>query len=132
MTLIPLATSIINPRKVGDRLIGDVGCALITDTGNTYLGVCANLDSNTFCAEKIAIGSMLTAGESRIQKIVAVWKDEKGAAHIVAPCGNCRELIRQVNEENLDTTVILATDKQVPLRDLLPYHDSWEKIDTHG
>lgn len=129
-TLIQKAASVINPRKVKDRLIGDVGCALITDNGNTYLGVCGDLNSNTFCAEKIAVGAMLTAGESRIEKIVAVWKDENGDSYVIAPCGNCRELLRQVNEANLDAKVIMSEEKEVPLRDLLPHHDSWEKVDV--
>ena len=71
---------------------------------------------------------MLTAGESRIKKIVAVWKDEDGTPHIIAPCGNCRELIRQVNEGNLETKVILSKDKEVPLKELLPFYNSWEKV----
>jgi cytidine deaminase len=37
--LINNAASVINPRMVGDRLFGDVGCALITRSGNLYLGV---------------------------------------------------------------------------------------------
>jgi hypothetical protein len=37
--LINDAASVINPKIVGNRLFGDVGCALITRGGNVYLGV---------------------------------------------------------------------------------------------
>ncbi len=66
---------------------------------------------------------MITAGESRIQTIVAVWKDESGATVILPPCGRCREFIRQVDPENLDTSVVLHSDKNVKLKELLPYHE---------
>jgi hypothetical protein len=35
--LIDHAASDLNPKMVGDRLFGDVGCALITRKGNFYL-----------------------------------------------------------------------------------------------
>jgi cytidine deaminase len=63
---------------------------------------------------------MLTAGESRINRIVAVWKDEHGVAFVISPCGRCRELILQMDEGNLDTEVILGPGEVATLRDLLP------------
>jgi cytidine deaminase len=71
--LIDHATSVLNPKMVGDRLFGDVGCALITREGNLYLGVCIDTASGTgFCAEHSAIEAMVTSGEYGIAKIVAV------------------------------------------------------------
>jgi cytidine deaminase len=121
--LIGRAEAVVNPRDVRGRLFGDVGCALITDQGNVYVGVCIDTGSGTgFCAEHAAIAAMVTAGEFNISRIVAVWKDEHGAAVILPPCGRCREFIRQVSETNLETDVVLATDHLVKLKDLLPYH----------
>ena len=122
--LIRRAVSIIKPRKNGDYTIGDVGCALITDKHNVYLGVCIDTSSGMgFCAEHSAIAAMVTAGESRIESIVAVRKDENGVAQIMAPCGRCREFIRQIDDDNLETEVILGREKVARLKDLLPYHD---------
>jgi cytidine deaminase len=127
--LIEQAASVIKTRRVGGFTIGDVGCALITAGGNVYTGVCIDTNSSMgFCAEHNAVGSMITAGEYRIQSIVAVWKDENGDVHILAPCGRCREFIYQTNKENLDTDVILGRDKIVKLKDLLPYHDWFHKV----
>jgi cytidine deaminase len=121
--LIERAATVVNPRRIGDHLIGDVGCALVTDQGNVYVGVCLDLPSGTgFCAEASAIAAMVTAGEQRVTQIVAVWKDEVGAMYVLSPCGRCREFIAQMHSANMDTEVILARDRVVLLRDLLPHH----------
>ncbi|MDP9238256.1 MAG: cytidine deaminase [Chloroflexota bacterium] len=121
--LIGRAEAVVNPRRVAGRLLGDVGCALSTDRGNVYVGVCIDTASGTgFCAEHAAIAAMVTAGELNIRQIVAVWKDEQGAAVVVPPCGRCREFIGQVSETNLESDVILAADHVVKLKELLPYH----------
>lgn len=127
-TLIEKAKSVVHPKKVGDYTIGNVGCALLTEKGNIYLGVCIDVGSSMgFCAEHSAIGAMVTAGEFRIKKIVAVCKDEKNT-YILSPCGRCREFMRQIHEGNLQTEVILSIDKTVPLIELLPYHNWFHKI----
>ena len=126
--LIERAKSVVRPKRVGDYLVGDVGCALVTDQGNIYLGVCIDTGSSMgFCAEHSAIGAMVTAGEYRIQKIVAVWlKDQE--IYILSPCGRCREFMRQIDTDNLETEVILDIDKVVKLSELLPYHGWFHKM----
>jgi cytidine deaminase len=127
--LIERAASVVNPYMVGDRLFGDVGCALVTDKGNVYLGVCIDTGSGTgFCAEHSAIAAMVTAGEYRIEKIVAVWQDEKEDTYILSPCGRCREFMRQIDAGNIETDVILGRDKVLKLAELLPYADWCHKV----
>lgn len=122
-SLIELASSRLNPHRVGDRLFGDVAAALVSDQGNRYEGVCIDTGSGTgFCAEHAAIASMITAGEYRIATIVAVWRDDKGALFVLPPCGRCREFIRQVDPANIHTTVVLGRDRSVSLAQLLPEH----------
>jgi cytidine deaminase len=60
---------------------------------------------------------MLKHRESEIDAVVAV-----GAEVILAPCGRCRELMAQINPANLDCRVVLAEDRVVSLRTLLPEH----------
>jgi cytidine deaminase len=121
--LIERAAAVIAPRRIGGHLVGDGGCALVTDQGNIYVGVCLDLPSGIgFCAEASAIAAMVTAGEQRIEQIVAVWKDEAGAVYVLSPCGRCRELIAQIDSANMETEVILARDQRVLLRELLPQH----------
>jgi cytidine deaminase len=86
--LIERATAALNPRRVGDRLFGDVACALVTDAGSWYVGVCIDTASGTgFCAEHAAIAAMVTAGGYRIDRIVAVWRDDSGVLFSLPPCG---------------------------------------------
>ena len=68
------------------------------------------------CAEYAAIVEMLKNNESEINKIVAY----SAKRQIYAPCGRCRELIRMVNDKNLDTEVMVAENKIYRLKDLLP------------
>ncbi|HET7475976.1 MAG TPA: cytidine deaminase [Dermatophilaceae bacterium] len=113
----------LRPHRVGDRLIGDVAAALRTDRGHDFYGVCIDTGSGTgFCAEHAAIAAMVTAGEYRIESIVAVWRDESGRLYVLPPCGRCREFIRQVDDANIRTSVILGPDQAAELSELLPYH----------
>jgi cytidine deaminase len=119
------AASVLNPHITADgRLFGDVAATLITENGNTYDGVCIDTGSGTgFCAEHAAIAAMVTAGEYRIAKIVAVWRDERdGKLAVLPPCGRCREFIRQIDEANLETNVVLGKSTTLKLKELLPYH----------
>jgi cytidine deaminase len=86
-----------------------VAATLLTDQGTLYSGVCLDTGSGTgFCAEHAAIAAMVTAGEYRIAKIVAVWRDEDiSQLHLLPPCGRCREFIRQIDAANLETEVVL-------------------------
>lgn len=120
--LIERAKSVLRPRKIKHGFtVGDVGCALVTDKGNVYLGVCIDTASGMgFCAEHSAIASMVTHGEHVIKKIVAVVEDGKP----IPPCGRCREFMRQIHEKNSETEVIIDKDKSVKLRELLPF--SWD------
>jgi len=120
--LIRAAQAALNPHLVRDRLFGDVASALVTTKGNRYLGVCIDTGSGTgFCAEHSAIAAMVTAGEYHIARIVAVWRDEHDALYVLPPCGRCREFIRQIDDANLDTEVILGRDRSARLRELLPF-----------
>lgn len=123
--LIASAEGVLNPHVVDGRLLGDVASALATGTGAVFSGVCIDTGSGTgFCAEHAAIAAMVTAGEYKITKIMAVWRDDKGVLHVVPPCGRCREFIRQIDPANLDTEVVLSHTSSARLRDLLP-HSSW-------
>ena len=67
---------------------------------------------------------MITAGESSIAKIVAVWGD----GVVLPPCGRCREFMYQIDSSNLtNTEVILGENKVVKLKELLPhpYDEVW-------
>lgn len=116
--LIQIAKETLRPRQLSDSsYAGSVAAALITDQGNVYKGVCIDTPcSMGFCAEHAAIAAMITAGECRIEKIVAVCE----GGEIVAPCGRCREFMYQINHDNLNTQIMLH-DGVVSLTELLPH-----------
>jgi cytidine deaminase len=117
--MIEKARTVLRPRRLaGGNTAGEVACALLSAGGNLYLGVCIDIGSGIgFCAEHSAIAAMITAGESRIAKIVAVWVE----GGVIPPCGRCREFIHQVEAANLEgTEVILGEDRSVRLKELLP------------
>lgn len=121
--LIEVAAGVLHPHRAGDRVFGDVASALVTDAGNVYVGVCIDTSCGTgFCAEHAAIAAMVTAREYRIARIVAVTRGSDGVV-AVPPCGRCREFIRQIDEANLATEVVLTADRVLPLRELLPVSD---------
>ncbi|MBQ3408293.1 MAG: cytidine deaminase [Clostridia bacterium] len=94
-----------------------VGCALMTDKGNIYTGICIVANCGIgFCAEHAAIAEMLKNNESRIMKIVAT--DKNGA---IPPCGRCRELMKQINYDNLKTEIMISNNKICTLDELLPH-----------
>lgn len=128
--LIDIAADVIKPKHLKDGLVGDVGCALLAGNGKVYTGVCVGVNSNGYCAERVAIGKMITDDQEYIiKKIVATWKDENGAVHVIPPCGHCRAAMHETDKDNIDNTeVILDLDKTVKLKELLPYHDWWQKI----
>lgn len=122
--LINKAASLLHRHRSGDRLFGDVSGVLISENGNIYAGVCIDTPSWGLCAERSAISAMVTAQEYKIKEIVAVWRDERdGRLYVLPPCGHCRQFMRDVDEANLETEVILGNDKSVKLKDLLPYHE---------
>lgn len=111
------AMQVLNPRQLSATVeAGGVAAALVTDKGNVYRGVCIDTAcSMGFCAEHAAISSMITAGESRVEKIVAV-----GGNGIMPPCGRCREFLMQLG--NADCEVMVDENTVVRLKELLPHY----------
>ena len=99
-----------------DHSAASVAAALVSSKGNLYTGINIDVDCGIgFCAEHAAVAQMLKHRETQIDMIVAL--DSEG---IIPPCGRCRELLFQINHENLKTRVYLSSDNYVTLDELLP------------
>lgn len=74
-----------------------VGAAIRAGSGKIYLGI--NVDGiHGSCAEFIAIGAALSAGERVFHAVVAVYGQE--APHrVLPPCGNCRQMLFEYTPE---------------------------------
>jgi cytidine deaminase len=117
-TLVEEARNVLGEYTLShpDFSAASVGAALLTTKGTLYTGV--NIDVACgigFCAEHSAIAEMLKNRETQIEMIVAV--NEEG---ILPPCGRCRELMFQINNDNIHTKVYLSKEKYVTLDELLP------------
>lgn len=125
--LIQEAEKVLHPITKDGRVHGDVGAAVLGQDGKVYTGVCVDTPSWGLCAERSAFAAMITNGEYRFDKVVAVWRDEKtDKLHILPPCGVCREFMRQIDQENLESEVILGRNDIKKLKELIPYH-MWPK-----
>ena len=117
--LYDIAKKTLNPKKLSkNSYAGSVAAAILSESGKVYTGVCIDTPcSMGFCAEHAAIASMITAGENRIIKLIAVYKD----GTIIPPCGRCREFICQIHDDNHKCEVMIKKDTIVIIDDLLPH-----------
>ena len=87
------ALKVLNDRRVSKYVeAGGVAAAVLSDSG-IYTGVCVDTSCTLgICAERNAIFNMLTNGDNRINRVLAIGAGGKA----VAPCGACRELMTQL------------------------------------
>src|SRR5262249_53403428 len=95
-------------------------------SGQIYTGL--HLDTYvgraSVCAEAVALGQAMAAGEKRGQAIVSVQpprpRRQQQDCKVVSPCGLCREMLTDFAP---GASVILARDEglvRVPVEELLP------------
>ena len=117
------ARKVQNDRTVSPFIeAGGVAAAILTRQGNIYVGVCIDTACTLgMCAERNAIANMITNGESRIEKVVAVMPD----GSVGSPCGACRELMMQLDKNSGEIEILLEleTEKTIKLKELIP--DWW-------
>lgn len=117
------ARKVQNDRTVSPFIeAGGVAAAILTRQGNIYVGVCIDTACALgMCAERNAIANMITNGESRIEKVVAVMPD----GSVGSPCGACREFMMQLDKNSGEIEILLEleTQKSIKLKELVP--DWW-------
>ena len=89
-----VAKSIQNERRISDYIeAGNVAAAILTAEGKIFSGVCIDTCSTLgICAERNAIFNMITNGEQKIKRVLAIMPNGKTGT----PCGACRELMVQL------------------------------------
>lgn len=119
--LYEAANSVRKKRRISEFVTGgEVAAAILSASGKIYTGVCIDTCSTLgICAERNAIFNMITQGEQKICKVLAVMPDGKTGA----PCGACRELMAQIMpEEYKQIEIMLDHEKKrvVTLGELTP------------
>ena len=123
--LYDAAKSVLKERRISKYVTaGEVAAAILSKSRTIYTGVCIDTCSTLgICAERNAIFNMITNGESKIDKIVAVM----GSGGVGSPCGACRELMRQLDENSGEIEILTDYEKKTTVRldELVP--DWWGK-----
>ena len=118
--LYDAALTVRNPRTLSPFMdAGGVAAAILTKTGNIYVGVCIDTSCGMgMCAERNAMANMITCGEQDIDKVVAVMGD----GSVGPPCGVCREFMMQLGEgsDNIEILCDLESEKSIRLKELFP------------
>jgi len=119
--LYEAAKKVQNGRKISEHISGgEVAAAIESDSGKIYVGVCVDTSCTLgICAERNAIFNMITNGENKIRRVLAILPDGKTGA----PCGACRELMTQLMPDKYqDIQIMLDYDKEkiVTLKELTP------------
>ena len=122
--LYEAAKQVQNGRKISDCIeAGQVAAAVLSSSGRIYTGVCIDTCCTLgICAERNAIFHMITNGEDRIEKVIAIMSDGKTGA----PCGACRELMAQLMPDayqGIEVMLDYETEKVATLGSLMP--DWW-------
>ncbi|HVF72657.1 MAG TPA: cytidine deaminase [Chthoniobacterales bacterium] len=96
-----------------------VGAALLTESGEVFSG--CNVENVSFgltmCAERVAVGKAIAAGQSALKAIAIVSDSEVP----VVPCGGCRQVMAEFNPELSIISWTLSGQKaEFTLASLLP------------
>ena len=113
-------------KDAADRLhvddVHEVAAALRTTDKTVFTGIHieANVGFADVCGEVAAICTAISQGHRDFEAIVALWGDGKGTYRLLSPCGRCRELISDFNEETWVIVGSLTHPYKVKVSELLP------------
>ena len=119
--LYAAAAAVRNERRISEYVTcGEVSAAILSGSGRIYTGVCIDTCSTLgICAERNAIFNMVTNGEQKIEKVIAILPNGSSGA----PCGACRELMVQLMPEKYKGIEIMMNyrkERTMTLGDLTP------------
>ena len=109
-----------------------VGAALLTENGKIFNG--CNIENVAFgpsiCAERVAFFKAISEGEKSFSKIAVVGGKGGIINGIFAPCGVCRQVVREFCKDDFEILLGETADsyKTVTLKELLPLSFSPENV----
>lgn len=101
-----------------------VGAALLTSGGKVYTG--CNIENSSYtptvCAERTAVFKAVSEGEKHFVAIAVIGAPEGEKGRFCAPCGVCRQVLREFCEPETFRVLLGTTEgaEAYRLADLLP------------
>lgn len=107
-----------------------VGAALVFDDGSLFCGT--NVESASYgltqCAERVAIGSAVTAGRRRLLLVVIT----SSAEQVLPPCGACRQVLAEFGPQAVVFSVAPSGhQRRWSMGELLPDTFSSADLERH-
>lgn len=117
------AKNIQNERKISKYVeAGTVAAAILSTKNKIYTRVCIDTCSTLgICAERNAIFNMITNGEDKIKRVIAIMPNEETGA----PCGACRELMVQLMPDDYKDIEIMLDYKNKKILKLGEIMPEW-------
>lgn len=117
------AKTVQNERKISKYVeAGTVAAAILSTKNKIYTGVCIDTCSTLWiCAERNAIFNMITNGEDKIKRVIAIMPNEETDA----PCGACRELMVQLMPDDYKDIEIMLDYKNKKILKLGEITPEW-------
>lgn len=109
-----------------------VGAALLTNDGSVYTG--CNIEnasySATICAERTAFFKAVSEGKKSFKKLAIVGMSDFEISEYTAPCGVCRQVMREFCDDNFEIILVKSENKYkaIKLSELLPYSFTNESL----
>ena len=115
------AKEVQNNRWISNYIeAGGVAAAIESTSEKIYVGVCVDTPCTLgICAERNAMFNMITNGENKIKRVLAIMPDGRCGP----PCGACREFMVQLmpnDYKDIEIMVDYKTKKIVKLGDITP------------
>lgn len=130
--------------SMGDRLLPRLGglsrhtvvAGIRSRSGRSYFGV--NCDGiHGTCAEIVAYANAVLAADADVETVVAALISASDGARILAPCGNCRQILSEC-APNISVVVYeYGRLLKIPIMELLPrpymhsQNDLWRTMEPH-
>lgn len=117
-----LAAKIANDNKdlIERTGFSSVGAVVVGESGKYYTGLNVGW-YHSMCAETVAFGNALQAGERNIKYVTAVkYSKRTNKLESILPCGICREMFSQFDQK---VQLVLLKDNTFiakPIKELLP------------
>ncbi|TXJ33204.1 cytidine deaminase [Brachyspira aalborgi] len=117
------AKTVQNERKISKYVeAGTVAATILSTKNKIYTRVCIDTCSTLgICAERNAIFNMITNGEDKIKRVIAIMPNEETGA----PCGACRELMVQLMPDDYKDIEIMLDYKNKKILKLGEITPEW-------